>query len=160
MRSALLLANAVYFLFGATMYVGTMWVLRLFLYPTWTALSPDNVMQHFGVPTIRATRFFTVVVPPMFLSGVILVVTEWGEGLLWLTVVCLLGIVLLTYVGQQLIIPVNKRIRGGHYDGESELRGLLGRWMRLNDIRFWGSTVTWAAIVAYLVAKPDLLGAL
>jgi hypothetical protein len=156
----LLLLNAVYFLFGATMYMGTMWVLRFFLYPTWEALTPDNVYQHFGVPTILATRFFTVVVPPMFLAGVVLVVSEWGDPLVWVAAVCLAGIILLTYVGQALIIPVNKKIRGGEYDGPAGLTPLLMRWMRLNDIRFVGSTVTWAAIVWYLVAKPDLLEAL
>jgi hypothetical protein len=156
----LLLLNAVYFLFGATMYMGTMWVLRFFLYPTWEALTPDNVYQHFGVPTILATRFFTVVVPPMFLAGVVLVVSEWGDPLVWVAAGCLAGIILLTYVGQALIIPVNKKIRGGEYDGPAGLTPLLMRWMRLNDIRFVGSTVTWAAIVWYLVAKPDLLEAL
>ena len=34
------------------------------------------------------------------------------------------------------------------------------RWMQLNNIRFVASTLTWAAIVWYLVAKADLLDAL
>jgi Domain of unknown function (DUF1772) len=162
MKETLLLANALYFLFGATMYMGTMWVLRFFLYPTWQVLTPENVYQHFGVPTIIATKFFTVVVPPMFLSGIVLVVTEWGEWdhpLVWLAMVCLVGIVLLTYVGQQIIIPVNKKIRGGEYDGPAGLTPLLMRWMQLNNIRFVASTITWAAIVWYIAAKSDLLGA-
>jgi hypothetical protein len=112
------------------------------------------------VPTILATKFFTVVVPPMFLTALVLVVTEWGDYLMWLGVVCLVGIVVLTYVGQALIIPVNKRIRGGEYDGPEGLTRLLKRWMQLNDIRFVVSTVTWARVVWYLVAKPDLLQAL
>jgi len=160
MKEVLLLANVVYFLFGATMYMGTMWVLRFFLYPTWTALTPENVYEHFGVPTLLATKFFTIVVPPMFLSGVVLVVSEWDDGLMWLGVVCFLGIVVLTYVGQALIIPVNKKIRGGEYEGPSGLTQLLTRWMQLNNIRFVVSTITWAAVVWYLVAKPDLLQAL
>jgi hypothetical protein len=40
------------------------------------------------------------------------------------------------------------------------LTPLLVRWMKLNDIRFVGATITWAAIVWYIVAKGDLLGAL
>jgi hypothetical protein len=158
-KAALLLVNALYFLFGATMYMGTMWVLRFFLYPTWRSLTPDNVFQHFGVPTLLATKFFTFVVPPMFLSGIVLVVSEWGEPLVWLGAVCLLGIVLLTYVGQALIIPVNKKVRGGEFDGPAGLTPLLLQWMRLNDIRFVGSTITWAAIVWYVAAKGDLYGA-
>ena len=97
----------------------------------------------------------------MFLSGIILVVTEWGDwddSLIWLCVVCLVGIVLLTYVGQQIIIPVNKKIRGGEFDGPAGLTPLLMRWMQLNNIRFVASTITWAAIVWYIVAKGDLLG--
>src|SRR4029453_2061723 len=74
----LLLLNALYFLFGATMYVGTMWVLKFFLYPTWESLDRGNVDMHFGIPTRQATKFFTVVVPPMFISGIILAWTEWG----------------------------------------------------------------------------------
>lgn len=80
MREILLLINALYFLFGATMYMGTMWVLRFFLYPTWRVLTPENVDDHFGVPTTLATRFFTFVVPPMFLSGIVLVWSERGRG--------------------------------------------------------------------------------
>lgn len=163
MKAALLLVNALYFLFGATMYMGTMWVLRFFLYPTWRALTPDNVDQHFGVPTTLATKFFTVVVPPMFLSGLVLVISEWGDWghpLFWLAAVCLVGIVLLTYVGQQIIIPVNKRIRGGDFEGAAGLTPLLQRWMMLNNIRFVASTITWAAIVWYIAAKADLYGAL
>jgi len=159
-KAWLLLANALYFLFGASMYMGTMWVLRFFLYPTWRSLTPDNVGQHFGTPTILATKFFTVVVPPMFLSAIVLVVSEWGDRLVWLGVACLVGIVVLTYVGQQIIIPVNKKIRGGEYDGPAGLTPLLMRWMQLNNIRFVASTLTWIAIVWYLAAKPDLLDAL
>lgn len=160
MTDTLLLVNAVYFLFGASMYMGTMWVLRFFLYPTWRVLTPENVQQHFGVPTILATRFFTVVVPPMFLSGAVLVYSEWGDGLIVAAALCLAGIVLLTFVGQGIIIPVNKKIRGGQYDGPAGLTPLLKRWMMLNDVRFWGSTVTWLAIVWYVAAKGDLLTAL
>jgi hypothetical protein len=143
MKEALLLANALYFLFGATMYVGTMWVLKWFLYPTWETLTPDNVNDHFGVPTIRATKFFTVVVPPMFLSGGILVWSEWGEREVILAAICLAGILLLTYVGQQIIIPVNKKVRGGEYDGPAELIVLLKRWMFLNRSSAPDGPCTW-----------------
>ncbi|WP_230211138.1 hypothetical protein [Streptomyces kaniharaensis] len=160
MKEALLTLNTLYFLFGATLYMGTMWVLRFFLYPTWRSLTPDNVQAHFGVPTILATRFFTVVVPPMFVTAIVLVWQEWGSWYVALSAVCLAGITVLTWVGQLNIIPVNKRIRGGQFDGPAGLTALLIRWMRLNDIRFVGSTVTWAAIVWYVAAKGDLAGAL
>ncbi|NKY40006.1 anthrone oxygenase family protein [Cellulomonas septica] len=152
--------SALWFLFGATMYVGTMWVLKWFLFPTWRGLSRDNVGTHFGIPTKRATAFFTGVVPLMFVAAIILVVTEWGTRWVWFGVACLVGIFVLTFVGQGIIIPINKRIRGGDFADDAELRSLLHRWMTLNDIRFYGSTFTWVAITWYVVARGDLLGAL
>ncbi|AEE45430.1 anthrone oxygenase family protein [Cellulomonas fimi] len=151
---------ALWFLFGASMYMGTMWVLKWFLFPTWRGLARDNVATHFGIPTRRATVFFTGVVPLMFVAAIALVVAERGTGYVWFGVACLVGIFVLTFVGQGLIIPINKRIRGGDFADDAELRHLLGRWMLLNDVRFYGSTLTWGAIVGYVVARPDLLGAL
>ena len=78
MKEVLLLVNALYFLFGATMYMGTMWVLRFFLYPTWRSLTRDSVGTHFGIPTLEATKFFTYVVPLMFVNGIVLVITVGG----------------------------------------------------------------------------------
>ena len=160
MKEVLLLVNALYFLFAATMYMGTMWVLRFFLHPTWRVLTPENVGQHFEVPIGLATKFFTILVPPMLLSAVVLVVSEWGDRLVWLAAVCLVGTLLLGFVVRASIVKVNKKIHDGSYDGPAGLTPLLERWMQLNSIRFAASTVTWAAIVWYLVAKPDLLGAL
>jgi hypothetical protein len=153
----LLLLNALYFLFGSTMYVGTMWVLKWFLYPTWRSLERGNVDMHFGIPTRQATKFFTVVVPIMFVSGVILVWTEWGSIRLIPAIICLLGIIALTVVGQGIIIPINIRIRGGDFKDDTELRQLLQRWMFLNDIRFYVSTLTWLAMLWLLVDRGRLL---
>ncbi|WP_028048664.1 DUF1772 domain-containing protein [Cellulomonas sp. URHD0024] len=151
---------ALWFLFGASLYMGTMWVLKLFLFPTWTGLTRDNVAIYFGIPTRRATKFFTVVVPIMFVASIVLVVVEWGTSYVWFGVGCLIGIFLLTFVGQGLIIPINKRIRSGDFADDTELRHLLKRWMTLNDVRFYSSTATWIVIVGYVVARGDLLGAL
>ena len=81
MKAWLLLVNALYFLFGASMYMGTMWVLRFFLYPDLADADAGQRRPALRAPTILATKFFTVVVPPMFLSGIVLVVTEWGDRL-------------------------------------------------------------------------------
>ena len=151
---------ALWFLFGATMYVGTMWVLKWFLFPTWHGLTRANVAVHFGIPTRRATTFFTVVVPLMFVAAIVMIVTEWGTRWVWFGVACLVGVFVLTFVGQLIIIPINRRVRGGQFADDAELVGLLRRWMVLNDVRFYGSTLTWVAIVWYVVARGDLLGAL
>jgi hypothetical protein len=153
----LLLLNALYFLFGATMYVGTMWVLKWFLYPTWRSLARDNVDMHFGIPTRAATKFFTVVVPIMFVSGGVMVWAEWGTIRVIPAAICLIGIISLTVVGQGMIIPINVRIRGGDFADDTELRSLLMRWMLLNDIRFYVSTLTWLSMVWLLVDRGRLL---
>jgi hypothetical protein len=152
----LLLLNALYFLFGATMYVGTMWVLKFFLYPTWRSLDRGNVDMHFGIPTRQATKFFTGVVPLMFISAGIMVWVEWGTAGLIPAILCLIGIIALTVVGQALIIPINVRVRGGDFADDDELHSLLIRWMLLNDIRFYVSTLTWLAMVWLLVDKGRL----
>ena len=73
MKETLLVLNTLYFLFGATLYMGTMWVLRLFLYPTWRSLTPENVDVHFGIPTSGPDAMLEIVWP----SGIVqnLVVT-------------------------------------------------------------------------------------
>lgn len=159
MKEILLTANAVYFLFGATIYVGIMWSLRYFFYPSWTAMTVDSVDDHFIVPTSAATRFFTVVVPLMLVSGLVMIVTEWGEGVAFASVViAYLGILASTYVGQRYIIPVNRTIEAGVASDE-ELRPLLERWMTLNSIRWVTTTVMWLATVWYFVARGNFLEA-
>lgn len=152
----LLLLNDLYFLFGATMYMGTMWVLKFFLYPTWESLNRGNVDMHFGIPTRQATKFFTWVVPPLCVSGIILVWTEWGTVRIIPAALCLLGIMVVVVVGQAMIVPVNIRIQAGDFADDAELRSLLLRWMLLNDIRFYLATLTWLAIVWLLVVKGRL----
>lgn len=154
------LIAALYFAFGASLYMGTMWTLRLFLFPTWRSLTPDQVEAHFGTPTRLATVFFTWIVPVMFLAAIWLTVAEWGTVLVWFGVGCLVGIFVLTFVGQGLIIPINKRVRSGEVTDVAELQELLRRWMALNSVRFYGATATWAVVIGYLVVRGDLVGAL
>jgi hypothetical protein len=160
MKGALLTANAIYFLFGSTVYVGVMWALRFFFYPSWKGMTLDSVQEHFIVPTSAATRFFLVVVPIMFASGTVLMVSEWGNGaVFWAAVVAFLGICASTYVGWIHIIPINRTIKAGVAD-EATLVRLLRRWMFLNDVRWVTTTVMWAAIVWYFVAKGHLVDVL
>lgn len=155
MRTFLTL-NAVYFLFGATIYCGVMWSLQFFFYPSWHGMTVDNVQEHFIIPTSAATRFFSVVVPLMFASGIVMMASEWGEDVFVLTVVAFLGICVSTYVGWIHIIPVNRRIKAGVPDNAA-LVPLLKKWMFLNTVRFVTVTIMWAAAVWYVVAKGNLL---
>jgi hypothetical protein len=148
--------NVVYFLFGATIYCGVMWALRYFFYPSWKGMTVDTVQTHFVVPTSAATRFFLVVVPLMFASGIVMMASEWGEDVFWLTLIAFLGICASTYVGWIHIIPVNRTIKKGVPD-DATLIPLLKKWMFLNNVRWVTVTVMWAAVVWYVVAKGDLL---
>lgn len=154
----LYLVCLIYFLFGATVYVGTLWCLRLFLYPSWVGLTPDNVGVHFVAPTKAATRFFTVVVPLMLPTGAALIVASWGDPLVWVAALAVLGIVASTVVGTGIIVPVNKKITAGV--SAEELTMLLKRWMFLNDVRFVTTTVMWGATVWFALAVGDAHGAL
>jgi hypothetical protein len=159
MTETLLTINVVYFLFGSTIYCGTMWSLRFFFYPSWTKINLDTVNDHFVIPTSSATRFFLVVVPLMFLTGIVLVVDEWGNGEVFVaTIVALLGITISTVVGSLLIIPINRRIAHGVPD-QATLVTLLKRWMMLNNIRWVTVTVMWGAVVWYLLAKGNFVDA-
>jgi hypothetical protein len=157
MGDVLLTVNVVYFLFGATVYTGTMWALQFFFYPSWTKVNVDNVQDHFVVPTSAATRFFLVVVPIMFVSGAVMVVTEWGEGwTLVAAILAFLGIVESTFVGWMLIIPINRKIRDGVAD-DAALQPLLKRWMKLNTLRLFTVTIMWGATVWYLIAEGSFV---
>lgn len=159
MSEALLTASAVYFLFGSTVYCGTMWALQFFFYPSWHRINVGNVQDHFVIPTSAATRFFTVVVPIMFVSGAILVVTEWGEGwTLVAAILAFLGICVSTFVGWLLIIPINRQIQKGVPD-DAALQPLLQRWMKLNTIRLVTVTIMWGATVWYLLAEGGFVDA-
>jgi uncharacterized membrane protein len=162
MHHNLLMLNDLYFAFGATIYVGTMWALRFFFYPSWRSMTPATVFDHFVVPTRAATRFFTVVVPLMFVAAVVAIVEEWGHAQLWQAAVCLAGVGVSSFVGQVFIIPINKRVAAGVAADAAQrldqagLDKLLRRWMALNDVRWVTTTITWVAIMWLLVAKGDL----
>lgn len=159
MKKILLVINHVYLAFGTTVYVGVLWALHFFWYPSWEVMTADVVQDHFILPTSAATRFFTVVVPLMFLTSVIMIVTEWKTKMRWAAIVGLLGVSGASYVGQVHIIPINRIIAAG-VASQAELTDLLQRWMVLNDIRWIIMTIMWLAVMYYFVAKGSLLDAL
>lgn len=155
-KGILLAINNAYLFFGTTVYVGVLWALHFFWYPSWSVMNLGNVQDHFILPTSAATDFFTIVVPLMFLTNVILIVMERKTWLVWLAVVALLGITTSTVVGQVLIIPINETIAAGLTD-PTELADLLQRWMFLNDVRWVAMTIMWLALMVYFIAKGDLI---
>lgn len=159
MREVLLTVNHVYWLAGATVYLGVLTTLRLFLYPGWHALRPETTKDRFTAPTEAATRFFLIAIPTWLLTAVVMIVSEWGEPEIWLAVVAFLGLMTTTCVGWWGIQPINREIKAGAIDPQ-RLTVLLRKWMKINDLRWIAVIVMWGALCAYFVIKPDLPGAL
>lgn len=159
MKEVLLTINHVYWLVGATIYVGVLTTLRLFLYPSWHTVRPETAHDQFTLPTEAATRFFLIAIPTWMVTAVVMIVSEWGEPEVWLAIVAFLGLITTTVVGWFGIQPVNREIKAGVTDA-GRLDALLRKWMRINDLRWAAVIVMWAALCWYFVAKPDLPGAL
>jgi hypothetical protein len=159
-KAALLNVNDALLFFGTTLYVGVLWAMRFFWYPSWELIRRADVPVHFVGPTSRATAFFTVVVPIMLVTNIILLVREWRRPatgrLAGLALAC---IGLATLVGKFLIIPINQRISVG-LPSESALHDALGMWMHYNTIRFWLMTMMWVSMMAYFTIRARSVTAL
>ena len=161
MKRALLILNHAYLSFGTTVYVGVLWALHFFWYPSWETMTVKIAQNQFILPTSAATRFFWVVVPLMFLANVVLIISERRDRKM--LAVSLLGLGLqsaATYVGQGLIIPVNRTIAARLAEGtlsQPEFRDLLQRWMQLNDVRWLIMSAMWLVVMYYFIAKGRLI---
>jgi hypothetical protein len=153
-KSILIGINHTLLMFGTTVYMGVLWALHYFWYPSWNVMNVDNVHDHFILPTSAATEFFTIVVPVMFLTSGVMIWQEWRTRFRWHAIIGFLGVSVATFVGWILIIPVNKTIAGGV--PQAELTELLQRWMMLNDIRWVSVTTMWLALTLYLLMRPSL----
>jgi hypothetical protein len=155
-REVLLTINHVYWLLGATVCLGMLLTLRLYLYPGWRTLRRETMADQFTAPTEQATRFFLRAIPTwMFVA----IVTEWAEPELIPAILAFAGLMTTTVVSWFGIQPINRRIRARDYDDEG-LRALLRRWMKINDLRLVAVAVMWASVCWYFVQKPDPAAAL
>jgi hypothetical protein len=159
MKAFLLTLNHSALFFGTTLYVGVLWAMRFFWYPSWDLIKLADVPVHFIGPTSRATAFFTVVVPIMLVTNLVMIISERKSPMVILAIVAILGIGGSTFVGQLYIIPVNHLIGAGLATQE-ELHDKLGAWMSYNTIRFWLMTMMWLAMISYFVLRGRLLSAL
>jgi hypothetical protein len=151
-KSILMVFNNAYIFFGTTLYVGVLWSLHFFWFPTWTTLKVENYYDQFIPQTTAATKFFTIVVPIMFLAHVIMCWKEWKHGKRWISLAALAMLSGATYVGTQHIIPVNKILKG-HLTDQAQVTELLQKWMSLNDIRMVLMTSSWLLLMYYFGSK-------
>jgi hypothetical protein len=155
-KGILLTINHTYAFFGATLYCGVLWSLHFFWYPTWRNLQVSNYYEQFIPQTDAATKFFTVVVPLMFLTLLIMVVTEWKGRVRWVPIAALLLLVAATYVGQAHIIPINK-ILAKHVTDQAQLTSYLEKWISLNEIRWVLTTLLWLVMMLYFILKGEIV---
>jgi hypothetical protein len=141
-----------YVFFGTTLYVGVLWALHFFWFPTWTKLTVDNYYDQFIPQTATATRFFTVVVPLMFLGHAIMCWKEWKTSMRWVSLGALACLGAATYDGTLHIIPINK-ILATHITDPERVTALLKKWMCLNDIRMVLLTASWLLLMYYFGSK-------
>ncbi|TDW96750.1 anthrone oxygenase family protein [Dinghuibacter silviterrae] len=140
--------------FTASIYMGVMWALHFFWYPSWQYLNLGSVQDAFVGPTSRATSFFTILVPIMMVCCIILIITEWKKPTAWTTWVMTAGILGATLVGQLLIIPINKTVAAGVADQQT-LTTLLERWMMLNNVRMAITTVMWLGCLFFCLVRKN-----
>jgi glucan phosphoethanolaminetransferase (alkaline phosphatase superfamily) len=152
MKNTLLNVNHALLMLGTTIYVGVLWALHFFWYPSWENMTVDVVQAHFIGPTSEATKFFTVVVPIMFGCNLVLIWAEWRTRFRWAAIVAILGIIGSTLVGQLLIIPINQTIAKG-VAAQAELTPMLQEWMKLNDVRWVMMNVMWLALMYFFLSK-------
>ena len=159
MKKYLLAINHAYLMFGVTIYVGVLWALHFFWYPSWEVMTVDTVQDHFINPTAAATDFFWIVVPIMFAANAVLIYKEWQTNMRWAAILAMLCLLAASYVGQQLIIPINELIAAGTVTA-NELPAMLEDWMFYNDVRWLIMSAMWLIMMVYFYTKGSLISAI
>lgn len=142
------IANAVFLLACASMYLGTGWSLVLFSFPVAPQLTPANYQLQFVPQVTAATSFLTVMTILMIVLGLVMVWREWRTGYRWVPIVMLVGVAAATAFTKMVIFPLNVEMAAGITDPE-RLKTVLARWMQTNRIRTGIWTVEWLAMTAY-----------
>lgn len=146
----LVVLNNALLLMCTSMYLGTGWSLILFSFPVAPQLTVDNYYMQF-VPQVKAaTKFFTYMTMVMIATSIVMLISEWGDPLIWVPITVLAGVLAATGLTVRFIIPYNKRMEEGITD-QAELEDVLGRWMTLNRIRVSLWTVQWLAMSTWFV---------
>ncbi len=146
--------NYLFLMFGTTVYMGVLWALKIFWFPGWKSITTDVVQEHFIGPTGRATVFFTIVVPVMFICNAIMIWREWHTKYRWTSIISMIGIVGSTIVGKLLIIPINNEIALGKTN-QADLTVMLQTWMNYNDIRWIMMTIMWLALMYFFLTRNN-----
>ena len=148
MKGRLLIANHVFLLLCASMYLGTGGSLVLFSFPVAPQLTPDNYYLQFVPQVQAATEFFTTMTKLMLAACLVMLVAEWRQPTRWVPIVVLLAILVATGVTMKWIFPLNAAM-AGHITDPVKLHQVLDEWMQLNRLRADLWCVQWAALAWY-----------
>jgi hypothetical protein len=148
MTSRLLMANHVFLLLCASIYLGTGASLVLFSFPVAPQLTPDNYYLQFVPQVQAATAFLTPMTKLMLAACVLMLWSEWRQPTRWVPIVVLLSVLAATGLTLKGLFPLNEAM-AAHITDPARLRAVLDKWMHLNRIRvgFW--CVQWAALAWY-----------
>jgi hypothetical protein len=152
MINDLLLANMVFLLLCASMYLGTGWSLVLFSFPIADQLTVSSYGLQFNQQVALATRFFTYMTTAMLVSAAIMVAGDFRSSYVALPIVVLASVTAATVLTVVKILPLNRVMAQGITDAEV-LRATLQEWMKLNWVRVALWTVQWLC-VALALALP------
>ena len=143
-------------LFVTTIYVGLMWSLHFFWFPSWQQVAASEFRSHFESPVREATQFFTYLVPVQLLSLGIFAWIEFKGKYRWLTLLSFIIMSATHTFAVILIFPINRALSAvGTPD--AEIRSGLQQWMMYNDIRGILATTVWTLLLVYLIKKGDLV---
>ncbi len=152
MTRTLVLVDEVVLLMGASMYFGTGWSTVLFSFPITPHLTVENYYLHF-VPQVKAAlRVFTALTTIMIATAGIMLVAEWGTGLVWVPILVLTLVVGSAALTVTLILPINRRMAEGITD-PAELEEALRRWKSLTSIRVGLWSTEWLTMAIFFAVR-------
>lgn len=136
----------------ASIYLGMGFSLVALQFPGALATTrAQDFAVRFGDPVRRAVAFFSVVSTVMVAGGSWLTVREWDQDGRWtLPLAFTVLTVLATAFTVVFILPVNRALYRPIAD-ERAFSRLLGRWIRLNVVRYVFWVLEWLAITGWLV---------
>jgi len=160
MKALFTVLNASFLFLTTAMYLGTGWSMWLFQFPVAPQLTPDNYYWVFVPQVASATAFFTWMTSLMIASALVMLWLEWNNGIRWVPIVVLAGVLVATGLTIWLIFPYNNAMSAGIKD-PAVLQSTLAGWIRLNRVRVLLWTLQWASMMYYFArhARQSLAAA-
>jgi hypothetical protein len=152
MKQKLLLLNHSILFLGVSIYFGTGWSTFLFDFPVVPKLNVGNYYLHFVPQVAAATKFFTVLVPVMIATGIVMAVAEWRTRLRWVPIVVVLAIASASFVTMHFVFPLNKLMAKPITDPQ-ELAEVMGKWLSFTRIRISLWSLEWLSLMYYFAAR-------